>query len=335
MTITCDHGRKPWKCNECKLEEIKRWSTPTVEIEVLDQPKIEPVKKRTRTGYTQLLDLFRHYGKNFTLLEVLEIANNLSDDYHLGEELTNAYEYEPGKVKLRFSLKTWHGTIETLYRYHRALRNAYGDLAAILRNETGESPRLEHIQLLSTNLYHHADLTSCEEFKPDPRLIRLVWGDEAYVTIIARHKLTGLYRQIRDGARTYGMPGLGKTSIAFDIEARCPTNDMDLKKMEELVLETMRSTSTFRIPCDRPNISSPTLRALEAGKKGDVIRAELLDGSTEFDAFKRVPCSRSRTELYTTTDNCTVHISRACELVIGDQKYQVRFEGKKGHIIPC
>lgn len=385
MSITCDHGRRPWKCHECKLEEIKRWSAPTVAIiDDLSPVSLSPVKQSElvkawydmkpvnpdHRPYHKLKGIMLKHGYKLTSEDAIALANKVADHTQIKDfDLRQCDEYQPGYVHLIFAGGGWQTTVGVLYSFHlEGIKNCFtawgfnefnkclkslglatsrvnvnrlikmlqpyegwllgdchhgtGELLLTWETTSGPHTRdhcVEHIRL---KFY---EVTGTQHYDAYDGLASIIYReiskrpDPSYVRLLS----TKLYpHSPLTKCRPYGnIPELIRLTWGSGLS--------------EYTMSIKREQLKFRylqIQCD--------LLALESGEKGDVIRAELLDGSTEFDAFKAGlkgetrKVTRSHTDFYT-IGPCTIHIDRACELVIGDQKYQVRFEGKKGHIIPC
>lgn len=364
--MNCKHGRKDWKCPYCKAEETQTVgfdiealpATTSCDKEFVAELHKLPMIIDDKLLKKQLDSIEKWYKPNFIeestgqaiaefdrALRSHKLVTSKNNVRRLAHSLRECAGAKGILRRCNFAVFTFvcqwdteetftvdevkcefhklHGTqpYDRIEKY-----DAYDGLEAIIFKKFGTRLSRDQAKKMSLRLYPYDDLMKCKPYAGDPTLTQFVWGRNTreYIRLLTFDELR---RECFMLLSTYGTPGHGKTSINFDVAT------FEAKTAAQLA-PTLKALIDARMAdCIGDQFKNETLfggfpfRALESGKKGDTIRVDL--GTTETSDPNLFLIDRP---------DCTISIpaeTKRATLIIGGVKYNIRFEGEKGHIIPC
>lgn len=293
--MNCEHGRKPWKCNLCKREELK---SVVVDCTTFDSPYKELRAVKPTDAYEQLRLILAKHDLVISIEQTRDLVARWCEFVHrVPAELTNAYECNPGHVKLRFSNRATTVKITQLTQFYMNLpqqaynvyeekTDPYTVFRAIMRRILGHTPSITLCRQVVQHFCDYGTLKKCKPHAGDPSLTQLEFYSKTHnvyhIKLITSDELSRKYRELD----TYTTP-FNKTVFGCDLaEAE--------RRIAAALSRPLRveHTDTARIKADTPNL--------------------LID-----------------------QPNTEVKVLCRATLIIGGVKYLIRFEGEKGHIIKC
>jgi len=345
--VICEHGRKYWKCVHCKADAVLEAAPPSKVGALLDsvkngQPfKVELPPEPINRPYHDLREILTSRGINvpragFTRFVRSLLATKVKNT--TGWAFSRCYLEKPqcgDYAQVRFewvkdgqhmgafwtigSLTDLVNTVEPSDNFYRAIA-IFRDVVFTHGMGLSFDEAREYVEELRSEIGLLGDPTEWEFLScvvRDPNYVVLKWVRESRIQSYT-WRIDPLMNRLKNRARADKVvddlvrESVGERNLPLRIsKIDTPKGSMvvtDFESFERDILKQLgiplRSTVSGRIPIASSNIS---------------------EVDRPFTKISQLKVPR----------NSQVTIDEPCELIIGGVHYQVRFEGKKGHIIPC